>query len=91
MSQLSQRLRFVIAQLNFLVGDVSGNASKVIAAANQARDEHNAQAIIFPELTLTGYPPEDLLLRPGLHRAVNQALSEIKSQVNGIDIVLGGF
>ena len=86
---MSQHLRFVIAQLDFMVGDVPGNALKVIDAAKQARDEHDAQAIIFPELTLTGYPPEDLLMRPGLHSAVTQSLNDIKSQVNGIDIILG--
>ncbi len=89
MSQLSRNLRFVIAQLDFMVGDVSGNALKVIEAAKKARDEHGAQAVIFPELTLTGYPPEDLLMRPGLHRAVTQALSDIQAQVSGIDIILG--
>ena len=86
---MSQRLRIVIAQLDFLVGGVSGNATKVIAAALRARDEFQADAIVFPELTLTGYPPEDLLLRPGLNRAVNQALEKIQSQVAGIDVVLG--
>ncbi len=86
---MSQHLRFVIAQLDFMVGDVSGNALKIIDAAKQARDEHDAQAIIFPELTLTGYPPEDLLMRPGLHSAITQSLSDIKSQINGIDIILG--
>ena len=89
MPQPSRNLRFVIAQLDFLVGDVSGNASRVIETSRQARDKHNAHAIIFPELTLTGYPPEDLLMRPGLHSAVEQALSEIQSQVSGIDIILG--
>jgi NAD+ synthase (glutamine-hydrolysing) len=79
----------VVAQLNFLVGDVSGNATKVIAAALRARDDMQADAILFPELTLTGYPPEDLLLRPGLHRAVNQALEKIQSQVVGIDVIVG--
>jgi NAD+ synthase (glutamine-hydrolysing) len=55
----------------------------------RARDELQAQAILFPELTLTGYPPEDLLLRPGLHRAVAQAFAKIQSQVTGIDVILG--
>jgi NAD+ synthase (glutamine-hydrolysing) len=58
---MPQRLCVVIAQLNFLVGDVAGNATKVIDAALRARDEMQADAILFPELTLTGYPPEDLL------------------------------
>jgi len=86
---MSQRLCVVIAQQNYLVGDVSGNATKVIDAALRARDEFQADAILFPELTLTGYPPEDLLLRPGLHRTVHQALENIQSQVKGIDIVVG--
>ncbi len=86
---MPQRLCVVIAQQNYLVGDVSGNALKIIEAALRARDEFQADAILFPELTLTGYPPEDLLLRPGLHRAVNQALENIQAQVTGIDIVLG--
>ncbi len=86
---MSQRLCIVIAQLDFLVGDVSGNTMIVIDAALRARDEYQADAILFPELTLTGYPPEDLLLRPGLHRAVNQALENIQAQVKGIDVVLG--
>lgn len=86
---MSRSLCLVIAQLDFLVGDVAGNARKIIEAAGRARDEHRADAILFPELALTGYPPEDLLLRPGLQRAVEQALNAIQSQVSGIDIVLG--
>ena len=86
---MPQRLCVVIAQQNYLVGDVSGNTTKIVNAALRARDEFQADAILFPELTLTGYPPEDLLLRPGLHRAVNQALENIQAQVTGIDIVLG--
>jgi len=86
---MSQRLRVVIAQLNLFVGDISGNTNKVIEAALKARDSYQAQAIVFPELTLTGYPPEDLLMRNGLHRAVEYALSEILAKVSGIDLVLG--
>ncbi len=86
---MSSRLCLVIAQLNLLVGDVAANANKIIDASCRARDEHQADAILFPELTLTGYPPEDLLLRPGLNRAVEQALTMIQSQVSGIDVILG--
>jgi NAD+ synthase (glutamine-hydrolysing) len=86
---MSARLTIVIAQLDLLVGDVAGNCQKVITAALRARDEFHAQAIIFPELTLTGYPPEDLLLRPGLIRQVNRSLEQIQAQVSAIDIVLG--
>jgi NAD+ synthase (glutamine-hydrolysing) len=86
---MPQHLRLVIAQLNLLVGDVPGNTAKVIDAALRARDEHFAQAVVFPELTLTGYPPEDLLLRRGLIRAVEQALEEIARACPGIDVILG--
>jgi NAD+ synthase (glutamine-hydrolysing) len=82
-------LRIVMAQLNTLVGDIEGNADKVIAAARRGRDEFSADAILFPELTLSGYPPEDLLLRPGLHRRVLEALARVAREVSGIDVVLG--
>ena len=62
-------MRIVMGQINLLVGDISGNARRVIDAASKAVNEYRVDAIIFPELTLTGYPPEDLLLRPEIGRA----------------------
>lgn len=86
---MKQPLRIAIAQVNLMVGDVAGNARKVIETALRARDELVAQAVVFPELTLTGYPPEDLLMRRGLIRAVDAALAEILTEVHGIDVILG--
>jgi NAD+ synthase (glutamine-hydrolysing) len=86
---MSQSLRIVMAQLNLLVGDIDGNAEKVLAACQTARDELGAQTIVFPELTLTGYPSEDLLLRPGFLRRVEVGLSWLRERVRGIDVVLG--
>jgi NAD+ synthase (glutamine-hydrolysing) len=86
---MASTLRIVMAQLNMLVGDIEGNAEKVIAAARRARDEMQADAIVFPELTLSGYPPEDLLLRSGLHRRVLAALEQVNREVAGVDVVLG--
>ena len=86
---MSDTLRIALAQLNLWVGDIQGNARRIIDAAGQARDEMAADVIVFPELSLTGYPPEDLLLRPGLHRRVLVALEEIKRQVRGISVVFG--
>lgn len=86
---MTQQLRVALAQLNMLVGDVAGNVAKAAATLTRARDELRADVVIFPELTLTGYPPEDLLLRPGLHRQVLHGLEELKRQVTGIDVVLG--
>ena len=82
-------LRIALAQINPLVGDVEGNAARIITAAEQARDELAADVVLFPELCLTGYPPEDLLLRPGLHVRVLRALEEVKRRVSGITLVFG--
>ena len=85
----SSDLRIVMAQLNLLVGDIEGNAVRVVEAATRARDELAADAILFPELTLTGYPPEDLLLREGLYRRVLHELERIKYAISGITLILG--
>ena len=86
---MTSTLRLVIAQLNLLVGDVAGNADRVITAAKQARDTLKAQAIVFPELTLASYPPEDLLLRPALMLQVEEGLRRIERETRGIDVILG--
>jgi NAD+ synthase (glutamine-hydrolysing) len=86
---VAQSLRLAVAQLNLRVGDVQGNVARVIAAAQEARANLQAQAIVFPELTLTSYPPEDLLLRPALADQVDEGLRRIAREVRGIDVVLG--
>lgn len=85
---MSAKLNMVMAQLNLVVGDIDGNTTRVIEAAEQARDQLDADIIVFPELTLCGYPPEDLLLRPSLIVRVEQALSRLRV-VKGIDLVIG--
>lgn len=82
-------LRIAIAQINLLVGDIEGNAEHILDWINRARDEKQADVIIFPELALTGYPPEDLLLRPGMHERVEAALKSITSKVSGITALVG--
>ncbi len=82
-------LRIALAQLNLLVGDIEGNAELVIRTAREARDRYRARLVVYPELSLTGYPPEDLLLRPGLHRRVEAALDRVRDGVGGIDLLLG--
>ena len=83
------QLRLVMAQLNLHVGDIEGNVERIIRASLQARDEYHADLVVFPELALTGYPPEDLLLRPDLYLRVLRGLEEIKRQVSGIDLIVG--
>jgi len=82
-------MRIVMGQINLLVGDVCGNAQRVIDAANRARREFNADLIVFPELALTGYPPEDLLLRPGLYKEIERGLASVQQAAVDIAIVLG--
>lgn len=82
-------IRIALAQVNLLVGDVEGNAQKVVEYACRARDELGAQLIAFPELTLTGYPPEDLLLRSSFLECVEAALYRLMPKVHGIDVLLG--
>ena len=82
-------LCFVMAQLDLLVGDIAGNTRRVIESCCQARDQMHAHAIVFPELTLTAYPPEDLLLRPSLYPRVLAGLEQIRQQVTGIYVIVG--
>jgi len=82
-------LRVVMAQCNLLVGDIPANTELVIESAHRARDELGADLIVFPELTLTGYPPEDLLLRSGLQELVDAGLARIRSEVSGIHVLVG--
>jgi NAD+ synthase (glutamine-hydrolysing) len=87
--RLSQTLRVVMAQLNMRVGDVHGNVDRIIAAAHEARDQLQADLILFPELTLCGYPPEDLLLRSSMQLRIEQALQRLQAETHGITLVVG--
>ena len=78
-----------MAQLDFLVGDIAGNVDKIVTATVEARDRLQADLIVFPELTLTGYPPEDLLLRPGFIRQIDPALQRLRREIHGIAAVVG--
>ncbi|MBI3574578.1 MAG: NAD+ synthase, partial [Gammaproteobacteria bacterium] len=86
---MSVPLRIVLAQLNLLVGDIAGNVAKMCAAMDKARGELQAHAIVFPELAITGYPPEDLLLRPDFIAAAEQGLGELCRAAKGMDVVVG--
>lgn len=84
-----KKLRIVLAQLNLFVGDIQGNLNKLINAAVNARNNLLADIIVFPELSITGYPPEDLLFRKSFLDEANNALNEFKSQVRGIYCIVG--
>jgi NAD+ synthetase len=82
-------LRIALAQFDFPVGAVARNAERIVAMIAEARDEHGADLVLFPELALSGYPPEDLLLRPGFLRDCAQALETIAQAATGIVAVVG--
>lgn len=86
---MTAMLRLALAQLNFCVGDIDGNTAMIVAALAAARTTHNADVIAFPELAITGYPPEDLLFRPALHERVRRALDIIAAETHGITAVVG--
>ena len=86
---MSESLKIVIAQINPMVGDIEANTEKVISLANKARDEHRAHLVLFPELTLTAYPPEDLLLRPSLDIRIDQALKRLQQAIKDVAVVVG--
>ena len=76
-------LNILMAQMNTLVGDFTGNTTRVIDTIARVQGREGTTVLIFPELTLSGYPPEDLLLRPSVERRVGQSLDRILAAVNG--------
>ncbi|TNC86086.1 MAG: NAD+ synthase [Thalassolituus sp.] len=85
---LTAPLNIAMAQCNFHVGDIPGNTAKAIEAAQQAAAE-GADLIVFSELALTGYPPEDLLMRPSLELRIAAALKEIADVSHRIAVAIG--
>jgi NAD+ synthase (glutamine-hydrolysing) len=82
-------VKIALAQQNTRVGAIDENTDRLIETANRARDEQGADLILFPELTLSGYPPEDLLLHKGLRRRVGDAAARVLAEVRGITVCFG--
>jgi len=82
------QLRLAMAQINVVVGDVEGNAQKIVEWIDRARDA-DADIVTFPELALTGYPPEDLLLKPQFIDANLNALDKVVSRTRDIAAIIG--
>lgn len=82
------RVRVAMAQINTLVGDIDGNVRKIVAGLDRAR-EVGADIVLFPEMTVTGYPPEDLLLKPAFLQANLDALRPIAAATRGLTAVVG--
>lgn len=81
-------LRIALAQINALVGDIEANTHKILAFLDQAR-ETGAELVVFPELAITGYPPEDLLMHPSFINANRAALQQIAEQTQGLTAIVG--
>jgi NAD+ synthase (glutamine-hydrolysing) len=81
-------MKIAIAQLNCTVGDIFGNARKIREAASEAKRE-GAQVLLTPELSLSGYPPEDLLLRDDFYRACELGLTELLPAAQDIALIVG--
>ena len=86
---MNTSLKVALAQIDLAVGDVAGNTARIIETATRARDEMHADLIVFPELSVCGYPPEDLLFHAGLRNRVEQAVAEIRDAVRGIAVLIG--
>lgn len=85
---ISQVLRIAIAQMNSTVGDIQGNGQKIIDAAIQSKNK-GASLLLTPELSLSGYPPEDLLLREDFNLACHRELLFLASQIQDITVIVG--
>ena len=86
---MTQKVTVVMGQIDPIVGDISGNVELIIAASEKAKNESQADIIVFPEMTITGYPPEDLLLREALYTQVEKALTRLCNEVKDIVCVVG--
>ena len=84
-----RQLRCVLAQLNLVVGDVDGNTTRIIAAANDARDRSQADVVLLPELAVSGYPPEDLLFHSGMRTQVTRSIERLQREVRGVTLIAG--
>src|SRR5213076_849838 len=81
-------MRLALAQINTTVGDLDGNSERILSGIDEAKSA-GADLVLFPELAVTGYPPEDLLLRPGFLRAAQESLEEIALAARGIVVMVG--
>src|SRR5690554_2541846 len=86
---MNASISLAVAQFNLVVGDLAGNAERILEALSDAR-ARGARLLLTPELALSGYPPEDLLLRPDFHRACEREIARIAAAVgDGMTLVLG--
>src|SRR6266540_1664478 len=81
-------MRLALAQMNPVVGDLDGNRELILGRLKEAK-ANSADIVVFPELAVTGYPPEDLLLRPGFVRAAQESVERIAKEARGTTVLVG--
>ena len=86
---MTKKISIALAQLDFVVGDISGNTELIIETSKKAKRQYNADLIVFPELSISGYPPEDLLLHSGFKKRILEASNKIQQEIIGIDALVG--
>lgn len=86
---MTDKITIALAQFDYVVGDVAGNTQKILDLAVRARDDMRADLVVFPELSVCGYPPEDLLFHAGLRRRIEKAMETIRDSVRDIAVLVG--
>ena len=86
---MADKIVIALAQIDLVVGDVAGNTQRILDYCRRASDEMQADIVAFPELSISGYPPEDLLFHSGLRARVNDAVDTIRREVRDIAVLIG--
>jgi NAD+ synthase (glutamine-hydrolysing) len=86
---MADKIVIALAQLDLVVGDVAGNTTRILEYCQRAHDELQADLVAFPELSISGYPPEDLLFHTGLQARVADAVDRIRREVRDIAVLIG--
>jgi NAD+ synthase (glutamine-hydrolysing) len=86
---VSHTLKVALAQIDLLVGDVQGNTARILSSARRAHAELAADLVVFPELALSGYPPEDLLFHRGFRRQIEAGLERVRAEIGTGAVIVG--
>lgn len=86
---MTDQITVALAQLDLVVGDVTGNTERILEYSARAHDEMQADLVVFPELSICGYPPEDLLFHAGLQKRVEAAIDTVRTTVRDIAVLIG--
>ncbi len=86
---MNDQITVALAQLDLVVGDVAGNTARILEYSARAHDDMQADLVVFPELSICGYPPEDLLFHSGLRKRIETALESIRDTVRDIAVLVG--